>query len=391
MRRSGNLLIFLGLLGALPPSARSTPLIVDFGPAVPKKCLLGITDDSEPLPTGWVRLDRGSVRLVLDPTGVLQVAGVPLTSCASPRILPIVTWETESDLGTGVMLRYGLEDGWSAPELLTEFETSTLGPAPTKGTLRLSKGELREDSTMTTTTRRRHPALEQASRGIAGIHRDGPPAMIENPFTHVSTVVWARSFDGGFDILSSSFRDGAWTDARVVAGSRENELDPQLAVGPDGALHLFYWIDGDAPRIVHRVADSELSRWSRPRVVSRAGETPCRPFGAFHEGALYVAYEDHPLGLGRSPRNIVLARLEENGWRSQVIAVTQNPDAAHPRAHSESGILWVDWDDGAGASAWTRMDESGRWESTRYEPYASDLEREERARVRIRVQGLGLP
>jgi hypothetical protein len=388
MTRSGTLLTFLGLLGVVSSHARSAPPVVDFGPVTVKRCLLGLTDDSEPLPTAWSTFRFGSIRLSLDPDGGMYVTTSPLSGCAAVRTLPFASWETQSEAGTKVLLRHGLEEGWSEPAFLADSDAAALDPStPTLGTLRLSKGELREESTVTTTTRRRHAVLSHRP----GLHRDGPPAMIENPVNHISTVVWARSSENGFDILSSSFRNGAWSEPVVVAGSRENELDPQLAVGPDGSIHLFYWVDGDTPRVLHRSANAELTQWSPPTLVSRPGEIPCRPFGGFHEGVLYVAYEDHPLGLGRAPRNIVLAQPEAEGFRSQVIAVTQNPEAASPRVHSEGGILWVDWDDGAGASAWTRMDASGRWESTRYETYASDLEREERARVRIRVQGVEQP
>ncbi len=222
---------------------------------------------------------------------------------------------------------------------------------------------------------------------------DGAPSIISDGNTGLIAVAWARNSGTGFDVVVSRLVADAWTAPQVVVASPANERDPQLALAPDGSVHLFYWIDGATPQVFHRVAPSDLSSWSAPVLVSQPGVASCRPAGAVHDGVLRVAYEVHDFGSGNTPRQVVLARFESGAFTPEVVAMTNNLGEVRPQVHSHAGHLWVDWVDhettgGSGELAWTRLNAQGQWEAFQFEPFANRDQRDYRVRGGARLQAI---
>ncbi len=234
----------------------------------------------------------------------------------------------------------------------------------------------------------------QATLNASGeANGDGMPSILVDPNTGLILAAWARNSASGFDIVISRFESGAWTEAQVVAGSTANELDPELVLDPAGSVHMFYWVDGATPQVFQIVAPSDLSSWSSPGLVSQPGQNACRPAGVFYNGILRVAYEVHAFGSGNSPRQVVLARVENGGFIPEIVAMTNNLGEVRPQVHSHAGHLWVDWVDtettgNSGELAWTRINAQGQWEPTRYEPFANREERDYRVRGGVRLQAI---
>lgn len=228
---------------------------------------------------------------------------------------------------------------------------------------------------------------------IGEANGDGMPSLLMDAATGLVVAAWSRNSANGFDVVVSRFVSGAWTAEQVVAGSSADELDPQLVLDPDGSVHMFYWVDGVTPQVLHVVAPPDLSSWSTAVPVSQSGESACRAAGAFHNGVLRVAYELHNLGAGSLPRQVVLARFENGAFTPEVVAVTNNLGNVRPQAHSHAGRLWVDWVDhetsgGSGEIAWTRQNAQGQWEAIRYEPFANRVEREYLTRGGVRMKAI---
>jgi hypothetical protein len=233
--------------------------------------------------------------------------------------------------------------------------------------------------------------LDLNSQGDA--NGDGKPSLVTDPNSGLIAAAWSRNSANGFDVVVSRFVGGAWTAPQAVVASSANELDPQLVLDPNGSVHMFYWVDGTTPQVFHTVAPSDLSSWSTAELVSQSGVSSCRPAGAFYNGVLRVAYEVHYLGSGTAPRQVVLGRLENGSFVTEVVAITNNLGAVQPQVHSHSGKLWVDWidfedPDGSGELAWTRLNAQGQWEMIRYEPFADYLEREYRTRGGARMKAI---
>jgi len=213
---------------------------------------------------------------------------------------------------------------------------------------------------------------------------DGRPAIAVNLVSGLPLVAWARHSATGFDVVLSRFTNGEWTEPEVLAGAPVDELDPSLAIAPDGTVHLFWWENGSTPRVMHRQAGADLSSWSEPEQVSQSTQIACRPSGAVQDGFLHVAYEVHDYGFGGSPRQVVLAQQTSNGFTPEIVAITNNSDPVWPEVHVFNGRLWLDWIDAAGEVAWVRLDTQSHWEPARYEAFANREQRDFFVRGTIR-------
>ena len=218
---------------------------------------------------------------------------------------------------------------------------------------------------------------------------DGRPSSVLNAVSGLPIVAWARNGATGFDVVLSTFADGAWTTPVVLAGATEDELDPFLLVDPiDGTVHLLYWIDDSWPRVMHREAPADLSSWSTPIQVSDPGEFAARPAAALHLGELHVVYEAHTLGPGGTPRQIILAVRNGGSFTSELLATTGFEGENWPQVHSGSTRVWVEWIDADGEITWTRQIETGSWSAFEVELF-SGLEQRE-FHVRGTIKGLAL-
>jgi hypothetical protein len=222
---------------------------------------------------------------------------------------------------------------------------------------------------------------------------DGPPSLLVDPSSGLVAVAWARNSAAGFDVVVSRFVNDAWTPPQVVAGSTASELDPRLVLDPNGSIHMFYWVDGATPQVVHVTAPADLSSWSAPALVSDPNMASCRPAGAFYNGVLRVAYEVHNFGNGNTPRQVVLARSDNGVFTTEVVAMTNNTGSVFPQVHSQGSRIWVDWvdteaTDGSGEVAWTRQNAQGIWEEIRYAAFADRISRDYLARGTVKLQAI---
>ena len=206
---------------------------------------------------------------------------------------------------------------------------------------------------------------------------EGTPSTLYTPLTRRPVAAWARKSATGFDVVVSRYHRGVWSAPVAVAASAADERDPQLVQDPgDGSVHLVYWIDGDAPVVVHQWAPADLSRWSAPELVSAPVERAVRPAACFHDGALRVAYESLGPAGGGDSRMIVLATRVGPGFTSEVVATTAHPAPSWPQVHSRGGRMWVDWIDAGGQMTWRAGRPDGGWEPLGREPFTNVQDRE---------------
>lgn len=216
---------------------------------------------------------------------------------------------------------------------------------------------------------------------------DGAPSVLFNTVTRTPIVAWARNSATGFDVVLSHLVDGAWSQPLVLAGTSDDELDPFLTLDEaTGAVHLVYWVNDAAPRVLHRQAPADLSSWSAPQVVSGPAEIAARPAAAVVDGVLRVIYETHNGTLGGIPRLIVLASKAGSGFDFETLGSSLHSAPNRPQIHSRPGRIWADWVDGDGEMAWTREVTGGGWDPIDAEPYTGTEERDYFVRGRIRAR-----
>ncbi|MBD3866924.1 MAG: exo-alpha-sialidase [Acidobacteria bacterium] len=218
------------------------------------------------------------------------------------------------------------------------------------------------------------------------INGDGAPSMLVTSAPRIPLVAWSRNSAQGYDVVLSRFESGAWTTPEVLAGSLDDELDPALVLDPDtGDVHLFYWVDGSTPKVMHRQTDAALVVWSSAVQVSAASDASCRPAGVFHDGVLRVVYEVHDYGFNQTPRQVVLASWDGAAWIPEIMAISTYDDRMDPQVHSHNGTLWIDWIDDTGEAAWTGWNPATGWEPLQYETFNGQEEREFHVRGAIRA------
>lgn len=221
------------------------------------------------------------------------------------------------------------------------------------------------------------------------VNGDGEPSILMTLSPRVPLVAWSRNSAEGYDVVLSRFENGAWTTPETLAGGADDELDPSLILDPyTGDVHLFYWVQGAIPKVMHRQADPAAATWSDAEQVSAPSDVACRPAAVFHEGVLRVAYEVHDYGYNQTPRQVVLARKDGSVWTPEVVAISTLDDRIEPMVHSHGGKLWVDWIDASDEASWMLWDPVTGWELQQYEPFADLEEREFHVRGAARAAAI---
>jgi hypothetical protein len=201
-----------------------------------------------------------------------------------------------------------------------------------------------------------------------------PPVVQFNPVSGYPIAVWtagaatddAGPSDRGADVLFTHFRVGGWSEPVLLA---EGGADPSLAIDPvSGRVHLVFWTPADGGAVWHRQAPADLSSWSAPVRVSDRREAAARPVLLHHGGKLSIAYERHLVGLGSSPREIVLAEREGTGFVRTALALTSHEGRTWVRLDSDGDRLLVRWVNAEHQAGWILRGDDGTWGTVQFVP-----------------------
>jgi len=221
---------------------------------------------------------------------------------------------------------------------------------------------------------------------------DGPPSWAIDPASGNPVVAWARWDGHDHEIVYSRWTGSGWSDSVPVTDDDLDDVDPALAVAPDGTLRLAWWRTENGHRTVwFRDLGQEGATAEEVTPLPRAGS---RPGIALHGGDVKVAFQREEAGT----REVRVASRDAS-WADELVATTSyagpggNGDI-DVRVHSVAGHLWVDWIDADGQLAWSERDPAtGAWGPVEHEPCAwggttgdSEPVARERARARIRMR-----
>lgn len=215
----------------------------------------------------------------------------------------------------------------------------------------------------------RVPAVARALNTEGEIRGDGRPDFATLP-TGAPLVVWA--YNNGFenDIVVSEWTGATWSPISSIATEAANELDPRVAVNPDGSVHVVWWEDGVADdRVLLSSRSAESSTWSVPVQVNPLGESASRPSVVVEAGQIKVAYE-RQAAIPGTGQEIVVATQQGNGsFGFEIVATTTRTGPLDPILNLARGKLWVDWmedDQSFGCSRWTGT----QWEQSAVVPWS---------------------
>src|SRR5262245_28802291 len=84
-------------------------------------------------------------------------------------------------------------------------------------------------------------------------NEDGAPSLVSDS-AGLIVAGWSLNTPTGYDVVVSRFVAGDWTAPQVVIGGSGNQLDPKLALAPNGSVHLLYWVDSEPPQVFYVTA-----------------------------------------------------------------------------------------------------------------------------------------
>ena len=200
-----------------------------------------------------------------------------------------------------------------------------------------------------------------ASRG------DGGPDIVTLP-SGSPLVVWALNNGPEHDIVLSEWGGGMWGPVESVAPSPTNDLDPRVFVEPDGAVHLVWWEEEAAGRVLLSSRPAGSISWSVPVQVSPVGVAARRPSVTVDGGALKVAYETDVPSPGTGQQIVVATRRPDATFAIDLTVGTTRTEPLVPILHAERGTLWLDWMEDAqsfGCARWTGT----AWETSTVVPW----------------------
>ncbi len=239
---------------------------------------------------------------------------------------------------------------------------------------------------MTTTTPRALPVLAVAFlfAGIAGAALAPPDAEV-NPATGQIEAVDEMVGAGGADIRHTVDGGPGQPDTSIVlADDPAPDLDPRIAIGPDGKSWVVWWRDAAIDTVLLRWRGPDGS-WMTELPISEPDE-PSRSPEIVHDGSqIFVIWL---IDDGEGQDIAVRSGSGPSPWPSRtVIHRTYYTGDADPDIHSSGGKLWVTWVESSDALGWSRYDYStSTWSAPRFEPLGDGGRDAALARIAEQVQ-----
>ena len=108
-------------------------------------------------------------------------------------------------------------------------------------------------------------------------------------------VVWPRNQNGGFQLVGSSFRNGAWSRTEALSTTGSSNFWPQLASDGNGRLALAWQgFRNNQSVILARLWDGR--RWSPEQQVSEGAGNCWAPSVSYGGGRLWFAWDSYATG-----------------------------------------------------------------------------------------------
>jgi hypothetical protein len=155
-------------------------------------------------------------------------------------------------------------------------------------------------------------------------------------------VVWPRNQNGGFQLLGSTFRNGAWSSAQALTTKGSSNFWPQLAADGSGHMALVWQgFRNNQSVILARLWDGRS--WSEEQQASE-GEGNCwAPAVSYGGGHLWIAWDSYATGayqIYAREWNKPVTRITKGDRFSVRASVVVSASGQPVIAWEESDSLW---------------------------------------------------
>jgi len=186
------------------------------------------------------------------------------------------------------------------------------------------------------------------------------PHVAFDELTGQALVVYCAYVGPDYDIAFTERQGEGWEPIQFLSSTGIDDLDPRVAVGPDGTAYVVWWQrdrdTGDRVMLTRRSA--ETGEWEPPSLITIGGR---RPSVAVVEDQLVVVYERTAAEVGQQ----IMVYTE---WTlglpvEETVVVTDRIGPLSPMVHSANGRIWLDWRNSDWSYSYLEQVE-GVWDST---------------------------
>jgi hypothetical protein len=212
---------------------------------------------------------------------------------------------------------------------------------------------------------------------------DPPDVRINNLSGLIETVdaTWSgTNYNVRYTQVTSA---GQQMTSTVLTVNSANDLDPRIAIAPNGDALVAWWRDMATDAVVYRKRAFATGAWTLEHAAGAANERNSRPRVVYAGDTPWVAYQ-----IRNSMTRSVAAQIIDDDpepFRS-IVATTSYGGDLDIQLNAESTHLWVTWiDNGSNVGYSDYSDEQRLWSVPAHEPFASDSVSAARARIRARL------
>lgn len=172
----------------------------------------------------------------------------------------------------------------------------------------------------------------------------------------------------------------------LLTTNAANNVDPRIAVAPNGDVVVAWWRDLATDALVYRKRSFTTGVWGLERAAGIASESNSRPRVVYAGDGPWVAYQ-----IQNAKTRSVGAQVIDDDPEPirSIVATTAYSGDLDTQLNAESKHLWVTWIDNASSVGYAEyVYEKRLWSVPAQEPFTADSVAAARSRIRSRVLGL---
>ena len=171
----------------------------------------------------------------------------------------------------------------------------------------------------------------------------------------------------------------------LLTANAANDVDPRIAIAPNGDVAVAWWRDLATDALVYRKRSFATGAWSLERAAGIASESSNRPRVVYAGDRPWVAYQ-----IQNAKARSVGAQIIDDDPEPirSIVATTAYSGDLDIQLNAESKHLWVTWIDNASNVGYAEyVYEKQFWSVPAQESFAVDSVSAARSRIRGRVLG----
>ena len=223
--------------------------------------------------------------------------------------------------------------------------------------------------------------------GSAAAFGVDPPDLRINAVSGLIETVDATWSGSNYNVRHTQVTSaGQQTASFLLTANAANDLDPRVAIAPNGDVAVAWWRDLTTDAVVYRKKSFASGAWTVERTAGTASESGSRPRVVYSGDKAWVAYQ-----IQNAKSRCVGAQIIDDDPEPirSIVATTSYSGDLDIQLNAESRHLWVTWIDNASNVGYAEfVYEKQLWSLPAQEPLAADSVSAARSRIRGRVLGL---